>query len=257
VRGQEWFPVEIPALFLSLIPAWTVFGVLLLAYIVRVVNRKNIFNQAENIPFGLLLLATSSAFFVMTLLSRRYIEFFSPIFILTVAWWCTEYFNLQPNFAEHLKQSFKRFRVWFIVLAFSLVLILVPVFLRLDSALRDAIPFTHYKTVSQWLSTNQDEKTLVFNVSWSDYPSLFYHNSNTQFVLGLDPRLAINPNHTQSWYSIFAMQSDDPQNVIVDVFGADIVLVSASSKDQLEYLEKNGFIVIYKDDEAVVLSLNQ
>lgn len=254
LQGQEWSPLPATDMLYSLAPIW--FLAILTGVLFAIIySSRHSAPVVKHQTFGLTLITVSLILFVFTMLSRRYVEFFSPVFVLTVAWWLTQAINFKPgqNLLRAINDAVRIYKPWFIVLLLVVSLSVMSQYLRIDHKLKQAIAFENRLGVSEWLRTNYDVETVVLNVDWSYYPVLFYHDAGTKFAFGLDPRLVSESYYLTAWQDIYEMRDDNARDTIEQVFKSDLVLVKQDRADQIEYFTQRGFSSVYEDREVVVL----
>lgn len=253
LQGQEWSPMLVNNLLLSLLPFWVIGLVVATIFVIFKLENKT-FLKIDRLSFGLTLLGLSILLIIATLLSSRYIEFLSPLFALSVAWWFTQVTQLETfkRIASVIVESFNVYRMWYAVLFAVFLLSYILQLVNIDSKLQKQVSFNLYAKSSEWLASNYNEETLVFNFDWSYSPAFFYHDSRASFSFGLDPKLTKNQEHLEKLEDLYLQNDEDPNFTIKNFFGADLVLASIANASQVEYLSKYEFTEVYRDSEVVI-----
>ena len=73
-----------------------------------------------------------------------------------------------------------------------------------------------------WLKTNTSEKSVIFTSNWSDFPVLFYDNTQNYYLFGLDPVYcyAYDTDVWNRWVAVVSGQSEKPSQGIKKEKGA-------------------------------------
>lgn len=217
------------------------------------------------------LLLTSLFFFVLTLKSQRFVEYFIPFTVLFVAIVFSkidfsliknryfEYFKLSPNIAR-----------FFAVSCFSLItaiLLIVNLLLALRY-LSGGSQNNGFEKAALWLKQNTPKNSIVFNMDWDNFPQLFYYNTQNYYIVGMDPTFMYEYNQELYWlwYHItvdWSICSQDQcvgknQNtgeivgIIKNKFHSDYLFIEKPSNipekfnDQIEKVFEDGQTMVYK-----------
>ena len=165
-----------------------------------------------------LLLWLSASWIFIAWFRRRYPELKDPktkTLILASGILTPLFFLLTMVVARRAHDFWVLFGIIFIALIFSnflrakgidnakLILGTVFVFLVFYSGLKTANSLNNravkpelYREVSGWLEKNSAPGDIVFNVRWSDFAMLFFHNQKNYYIGGMDPmfQYAYNPS---------------------------------------------------------------
>ncbi|MFA6322193.1 MAG: hypothetical protein WCX71_01800 [Candidatus Buchananbacteria bacterium] len=248
--GGEWYPYSITDLLIAAMPFFILLLLCLMGFIITI--RR----QSLNAWFFLIL---SFLFFILTLKSRRYVEYFVPVTVI----FCAVSFN---NYLPRIKRWFKEAlpqSLWPLV-PLILFLLFTPIFFSDIKAVRAAfdsgVPLSRYAQASAWLEKSSQPQDIVFNSGWDDFPILFYYNDKNYYIVGLDPTFMYdyNPELYRLWYGISSGQNtENIYQVIKNVFKAKYVFVSIRQTTTLaETLENNfNFKKVYQDSDAKIFEV--
>jgi|GEM_PF-2406103 len=209
-NSREWQPYDLATLVRN---NWIVLVVYFVAFVAAVRafqnNRGKSGASAPSGPF--LLLTVSGLFFVLMLLSRRFVEYWVPFSILFSA------SQFQGIFSKitwpRLKQSL--INHWQLKAAGVLVACLLAIGVadtaKIVSAYFRELPATDaYRGPALWLAENSAGGDIVFNPQWDQFPRLFYWDQKNYYIVGLDPTFlyAYSPDLYRQWREI----SDDRED---------------------------------------------
>lgn len=254
--GGEWYPYK----FFDLLSAAAPFFILLLlAFILFSFCLK------EQSTDSIFLLILTFIFFVMTLKSRRNVEYLIPIGVVFSAFSINDFLkslNLDFNLAvKRLKNFFGQ--SFFSLVMFTLVisLILPFIFFRdiksVKLSYNGGLPFSKFEAASLWLSQNSLPGQIIFHSDWDEFPNLFYHNSQNYYIIGLDPTFMYKYNKDLYWDFVNVTTGKEKENlyeIIVNKFGASYVLVNILDNTTFERNLKYSFYFkeVYRDNEVAI-----
>ncbi|MFH1173417.1 MAG: hypothetical protein V1692_02720, partial [bacterium] len=253
--GAEWYPYPPLGLIDLLI---LVFILLMFALVVFALKARK--RSAEE--WSSLLLAL--AFLILTIKSRRNVEYFVP--------WAVLFSALALN--GILKEwSFQRMWHWgrrflqrrklaIVLTAYALITF---VFLyakginQTKDDYRQGAPFTRLAEASQWLKENVPAKEVIFHSDWDDFPMLFYYNDQGYYISGLDSTFMYkySPVMYNQWVAITkGEQKDDLYNLIQKGFHASYVVVGKDHPDLKNNLNATmGATRVFESPDAWVYKL--
>lgn len=171
--------------------SFLILAIFLLAIFV-LINKKWIFLRLKlnkgSIDFSRYapLLVISLTFLIFSVLSFRFIDYWTPFAVLFAALAAKPFFErfdardfLRKNFKEHGKTAV--FAILFIVL------LVVKNITGAFSSVKAIEPLEKFQAASYWLKENTPENSIVFHTDWDDFPKLFYYNDRNRYLVGLDP----------------------------------------------------------------------
>lgn len=243
--GGEWYPYEIFSLLTAAIPFFVLTIISVFAFL------SSYKKQTINSWFAFIM---SFIFFVLTLKSRRYVEYLVPFSVLFSAVTLNTFFTInQEWFKKYFSKSF------LLVLPALLLLGISPLAARDINLVKEfyssAFSFNKFSRASTWLRINSEPGDLVFHSDWDEFPILFYNNDINYYIVGLDPTFMYNYDselHRQ-WVEITRGENAAGMyDVIKNVFGAKYVFVDINQNIGFDNNLKNNifFEKAYEDEEA-------
>ena len=220
--GGEWRPYNSWYLLHSARIVWIALGVgLVMAVLCRKPRRETV---------GLLLMALFVT--VLAMKARRHMDIWAPIALLFVAHVWSDFWE------EHRERSPHRTLKWR-WLATALLAGLVAFTPSLCYAqwqkCHGERPFAYYKGAAEYLLRYAQSRTIVFNTDWDDFPYLFFFNSRTYYVVGLDQlyMAQFDQRLFDLWKAIRDGSVENPSRVIREEFGAEYVVVDVAGKQRV------------------------
>ncbi|MDP3964428.1 MAG: hypothetical protein Q8Q20_02060 [bacterium] len=251
--GSEWYPYA-P---LDLVSNAVFLAIALVLALVIYVAKIRRFSRRE---VWLLLLA--AVFLLLTLRSRRYVEYFVPfgaVFAFTVIGMYLREVKLRRWWDAFLRLYWRRKLLMSVVVLYFLVTVPALAVRSLwqgRNDLANGIPFTRFKEASQWLISHSRAGDIVFHSSWDEFPILFYYNDVNNYISGLDPTfmyLYDSELHRLHSEITLGKYSGNIHTVISGDFHARYVLASQDHTALKQRLRNtNGFVRVYEDTDAVI-----
>jgi len=256
--GAEWYPLSI---FDFLGGSSLIFIFLVIAIVWGVIYWRRVPRPAMT------MLILTALFFVMTLKSNRYIEYFVPaaawFIALTLSATVTKRHFLMIK--EKIVWLWSKHHFWAAVLTAYFILATPFILIRdvwaVKSRLSERFHWSYLAGASTWLKENLtaspgSELAIVLHASWDEFPFLFFHNDQQYYIVGLDATFMYNYDRDLYWlHQDFAQGKikADLYDVVTNRFNARAVLVGAAytaAKEKL--LADQNFTLVYEDDEASV-----
>jgi len=254
--GAEWYPYK----FIDLISN-TILGTILLVIALVIfflyLRRQN--RQSITLLFIYLF------FFVMTLRSKRNMDYYAP-FALLFAVTIINQFLAKIDFKKMLKQVinfyFKRKILVTIILVY--VLVVIPTVLIRDTKttkgdLDSGWPYYKFSKSMDWLKNNTPQGSFVMHSSWDEFPLLFFHNTWNYYIVGLDPTFMYEYNKELYWKWVDITNgkpADRMYEVIKNDFHSSYVFVKSGHQAMTEALGNDARIkLVYHDEEASIYQL--
>lgn len=256
--GGEWYPYPFGELVSATAFVWMT---VLAALTLSVLNWKRI--TKENISlFGLAML-----FFLFTLKSRRYVEYFVPFTLLWCAIavrdaagpilnWATIGKQIKEFYANKNQRAFA-------AVATIYFLIGVPylAYVNIQGTKNSLTGYSadKYQGAGQWLEHNTQQGDIVFHNDWDDFPILFYQDIKNYYIVGLDPTFMYKFDKRLYWEWVnitVAKQSDHLYEAIKGDFKAKYVFLDNEHQAFENNLIKDGhFSLVYKDQETRIFKV--
>lgn len=245
VGGGEWYPYK----FGEWIEAHIWISLLLLFAL-------GVFIAAKEKPrfdtLGWLLFFVAT--FIMTLNSRRFIEYLIPAMVMASA-------SLFRDATFRWREIVPR--EW-IVPALSIVAILLLLFgvhqveaveKKLKGSSRES---ARYKQAALWIKEH-GPATTVFNTDWDDFPELFFYNAQSGYVAGLDPAFLYlyNKEMYQKWIEIGNGKiKEDPYPILKNLFKTQFLFTDTAHTAFIDLMEGNPRIgLVYMDSDTRIYAL--
>lgn len=284
--GSEW----------SSIPAWTLLKDAPIACTCMVVGYMALgyaFALKEADPTwlcrSLLFLLFSTFLMVLTIHTNRFIEYWPPFAVLFAAFTLeTVWRHVVPS-PRHgpVQESQGLERVpaelngitvsdhgrdggpWRGLQMPALLLLLAAAFLHNMRGAKIAIGFTpdpeHYHAGAEWLQTHVPAGALVYDVTWGEFPKLFFYDTIHSYVWGLDP-MYLGDKHPELLRLVERLprgEEQDPAAAVRSVLGpmgGSYLFVgdlpAPPSPGWFRHMLKGGGLEkVYEDDECVILKL--
>lgn len=257
--GNEWYPYG----FLDLLTNGAFATLLMLVAVVGAVLR---FRAQSKRSWALAVLTIF--FLLLTLKSRRYVEYYIPIAMLFSAVSISD--TLRGISMHNLVQQFHR---WFFLGRIGKIIgVLIAVYLALGVGfvagrdfrnelhdLHGGFKIDRFAPVSAWLSTHTPDGSRVVHSDWDEFPVLFYHNTHNTYIVGLDPTFLYKANQTTywTWANItLGRYTGDVTAAVRDTLHSQYVLVATGHDAMDQYFRGNdAFAVVYQDAEAKIYQL--
>jgi hypothetical protein len=165
-------------------------------------------------------------FGLLTLLSKRFIEYSGPFAIALGAFLLRDFVT-----DEDLDRGLDRHPYWF-SLAVGLVMTLLAGILvhSYRDVRRDLMAESEpgLKAGAEWLQKNTAKDDIVYTADWDDFPQLFYYNHYNRFLICLDPMFFYDYDKDlwQTWFNTSNVRLQDVYNPIAKRFHAKYVLAT-------------------------------
>ncbi len=268
--GLEWYsPSSWDFLTSSAVAcAAMVIGFVAFGYALSANRHQRVRNQRS-----LLFLLFSGFLLLISTRSNRFLEYWPPFAVLFAA------FTLQSVWQNNRKegagepapdQQWEIGPGWNIVFA-GVTILLGAAFVSNVYAARSTILSAtkgpdHYQAGAGWLLNNVPPGALIYDVNWSDFPKLFFYDTNHSYVSGLDPLYLHDqhPNLVQLNDRLSSREEKDPAGAIRSAFadlgpsGVSYIFVgdypAPPPPEWLQYIrESGGFEPVYRDKECFIL----
>jgi uncharacterized membrane protein YwzB len=254
--GGEWYPYPPRDLLLS---AVFVSVIVIIGFILFVTNLRRMRAQSWT---ALLLFAL---FTVLTLKSKRYIEYYAPfgIFFGALAIRDALHGGTFDRWWRGLTRTLTKSRwAWFgsvvlttyIVAAFGVVAVRDTLGVARD--LSGGTPVNKFAASAGFLRDHSRMGDVVFHDDWDVFPVLFYHDRVNAYIAGLDATFLYraNPDRYWEWARVtLGTYTGDPYHAVHDVYGARWVHIGKDHGAMHGLIDgRAGFRLAYEDSEAWV-----
>ncbi len=235
IIGGEWYPYE----FIDFI---SINGLTLLVWLIGLAalffgKRPN--NKQRQHGWWLALM--SAGLFVLTVLSKRFVEYWVPFAILFAAFSLDPYIRAIPwrDLGSHIK------RYWQVAVASGLVVLILGscIFYNIKITigyLRYGSPFDGYRNAAEYIKASSQPGDIVFNTQWDQFPQLFYWADQNRYIIGMDPTFMYVKNKDLYWkwravteHDREAWENDKAYRIIHDDFGARYIFIEHERNENL------------------------
>jgi hypothetical protein len=232
----------------------------------------------------LLFLIFSTCLLLITARSNRFMEYWPPFAVLFAAFtlqavWESSFAgeNSQPVTAELKKAKRPKHKAdeataSALYIGMVVILLVAALVYNLHTTRAKITTITtdpeHYRAGAEWLRSNVPPGSLIYDVNWSDFPKLFFYDTDHSYVSGLDaiylqdqhPELALLNKRLSSG------EEGDPAGAIQSLFaasnpgGVSYLFVgddpNPPAPEWFRYMRKTGrFKSVYADKECVILQV--
>lgn len=253
--GAEWYPYS----FGDLVANGAIASLLILLAFVAI-----IFRTKQQSKQTWMLLVLTAFFFVLTMKSRRYVEYYIPTAVIFSAFAISDGLRGITNqtiWREVGKVFVVGWRRWLgallaLYILFGVGYIIGRDFRNEQADLRQGFAANKFQAVGQWLTNHTPAGSRIVHSDWDEFPPLFYQDSHNTYIAGLDPTFLYkaNPDTYWTWANItLGKFSGNILTAVTDTLGAQYVLVARGHAvmDQ-EFRDNPDFRIIYEDQEATV-----
>ncbi len=249
--GVEWYPYETWVFLGTSAAAVVIYFVALLAFDYR--------DRARDLK-PLFFLIVSAMLLLISLKSRRFIEYWPPFAIVFAA------FTISPRLERVSFTWLARTRDRALA-AIAAAVVTIAAILWMGGAIWQARedvkseddPFA-YQGASEWIAAHTPPGSMIFNTDWDKFPMLFHYNPNNTYIVGLDPTYMYDrdPELWKVYADITLGNEDNPAPLIRDRFGSEYVVTENAQSDFMQVCDDSGdFEKVYEDKFAAVLRVRK
>lgn len=196
--GSEMYPYSLRDFFSVNLFASVLFF-LSCAYAFKGLIKKNISSDQ------LWLFSMAVVFFVMTVHSKRFVEYWVPITSLVFMVFFSEKISKLNwrNFWELIMGSWQ-FKSFAIFMLGIFMYAGVSTIVKVNSYLDVGYSYDSFQGAGEWLRTATNQNEIVFNVDWDAFPQLLFWDDKNRYVVGMDPMFLFwnNPVRFTDWLNI-------------------------------------------------------
>ncbi len=204
-------------------------------------------------------------FFVLTVRSRRHVEYLIPFAVLCGASLLLFARRvLPPGEARAMWDTIRSTHpaVRFPTLAFLIVLVPLIIFRDLRSLKHDfdvGIPPTIYSGAAAWLEQNAAAGDILWHSDWDDFPYFFLHTTRVSYIVGLDPAFMYVKNRDRYWQWVRLTQGDGEQQIAREIsrdFNARYAFVDSTHTTLDQRLAQDAeATLMYRDRDGAIYRL--
>jgi len=246
--GDEWLPYD-P--FLLIKGSFLLFLIFIFSIVYLKASKNKVSCEALTLIF------ISISLLLMTLKSRRFIEFLTPFTLAASAFLVRDtkgkFFSCRYNPGIYAK-------------AFSYLLLIGVVIVfgkyQFDMAKNEIIsnprPIDRYKGAALWLK-NYTPGSTVYTTDWDDFPELFFYNSKNRYLIGLDPAFMYlyNEKLFKEWNLINSGQIDENlYDMLAKEFKTPFLFTDSAHKEFINVANRSQYLKLeYADPYCRVYSV--
>ncbi|MEA3249358.1 MAG: hypothetical protein U9Q03_03310 [Patescibacteria group bacterium] len=263
--GVEWYPYPFMAIVRQNGSLFFIATIVFALLVSALVWKKEAGSALR--PFGrcnataiVFIALLTTAFLILTLKSRRHVEYFIPFMMLLNAVMFTAVMR-RVEFRKLWDAVFGRFLILGKLVAVLLIVIIPILAIRdanaIHSLFRGGPAWTRLQDVTDWMDGRVPEGDIVFHSNWSDFPALFYHAPEFRYISGLDPTFFYlqSPKLYEDWMTLrYGEYGDRTAEIVRERFGSDYIMIRRVGDESFEEaIESDPTLqLVYEDDEVRV-----
>jgi hypothetical protein len=230
--GVEWSPYDTWSLLKNSLPTFIVFFITILSLpFIKNLKTEEYVSLCMNIVF-----------FILTLKSRRFIEYWPVFAFLSAALIVGRRASTIPLIVGILLLSvLSVFNIKYAV-----------------SEIRSSINPERYEGSAKWLIDNTHPAEVVFNADWDDFPFLFFYNHHNYYIVGLDPMYlyTFNQDKSRLYKKITRGKMSKPAQIINREFGARFIFLDRGHRSFRRRLRADPYAEkVYEDRGGFVFEI--
>lgn len=212
--------------------------------------------QAKIILTGVL----TGFFLLMAVRSQRHIEYFVPFAFLFSALWL-DYLRRHYDLKRLVSLSFSGNLFYAKFVGVVLALFFLAFSIRDSVMVFDSFHseepdhgWDKFEKVSDWMNGHLPAGSIVYHGCWADFPPLFYHAPQFEYIAGLDPTFLYlkDPAMFVEWRAVSLGRVHDVSGVMRS-YGSKYILVSSAQDSLEEAVESDRDLRLVYQDEGVKL----
>lgn len=254
--GGEWYPYGL----LNLVANGAFASITLVLAIVALLVQAKQQSKATWTMFFLTIF-----FFLLTLKSRRYVEYYIPFAIIFSAMSISGF--LQAIKPQQAWKEFQRLllqqRAGRVLLGMAGVFMALAIgfvagrdFHNEQRDLRRGFRVDELAAASTWLANNTPVGSRVVHSDWDEFPLLFYHNSHNTYIVGLDPTFLYKADEERywTWANItLGKFNGNVYDAVTSTLASRYVFVTSDHTGMDRYFRTNDrFVKRYQDAEVTI-----
>ena len=199
----------------------------------------------------------SVAFFFITIVVRKMIEYSAPMIILFSAYSLTFFIKNDWN-------KIKRFKIFNkYVIALAILILFIPCSLNLRNLYfhtnSNQNDNQSIREAGKWMAANIPPEETIYHVDWSEFSQLFFYNPGNFYISGLDPNFMKDYDEFlyRKWYKIFNEQQLESLYATVKFdFKANYIYFKNDFSEIKNQVESDmRFNLIYSTNDINIYSL--
>lgn len=254
--GGEWYPYKI----------FDLIGGLNIIFII-LVGSLAIFlaTLPKQTSKSLTLFVLTAIFFILTLKSKRNIEYFTPFAVIFSGFALRDGLQISRLALKDLiPESIVQKLTCGLIIGYIAVMAVPSAVKEITNTKRDlssGTPFAQFKGIGDWLKTNTPKGSIVLHSDWDESPVLFYQNDWNYHIVGLDPTFMYEYNKDLYWKWVNITTGkgvDNMTEVIKNELRAQYVLATSDHQDMDKLFKDNeDFEKVYEDSEGKIYKIKK
>lgn len=171
-------------------------------------------------PRFLTVFLITNLWFIMTCLSHRFVEYWVPMMVWTLA---EVYSAAWPSIEAQAKRVLPSRRIRYVAAVPPFVILIAAVVWTQVGTRKDIKNLRHFdlEPAALWLKHNVPRHSTIFTCDFDDSPQLFFHDHHHQYLVFLDPNFMYRWNRDtwNDWVAIANGRRQKPAEDILVVFG--------------------------------------
>lgn len=251
--GSEWYPYNIGQLWLGGVSLFSL-AVFSLTYKLA---KRSAWQREDWFALGIAMFGL-----VITLKSRRYVEYYGPLMAFATCIWLQSLTLSLTSIEQHFTKfpkSFLKYCIGSVLLIMAVTPTVINDVVINKNDVRNGILVTKYQRAMQWLYANGKPNTVVLHSDWDDFPSLFYYDDRHAYIAGLDPTFTYrySPELYHIWEEItLGSYPADKLDAALQQLQASYVVIEQDHADMYTLIQASRHThLVYEDDEATIFSV--
>jgi len=252
--GGEWYGSSIMQV-ISSAPHIFILAIILLVLLIfnyNKIDKKSIFS-----------FILTFIFLLLTIKSKRYVEYYLPFSLLFVACGFTNIKNVvnKKKIKKVIKELPNYLKIYLIIVFSVFIILILPNIIHktIDLKINDRWEMDKFKETSEWIKNNIPSESIIFHADWDEWPLLFYHNDSNYYMIGLDPTFMYNYDKDLQELYISITKGEIGHNlsrIIKESFNSNYIFLETSRHKMLKkrldkdlntkLIYNNGNVNVYK-----------
>lgn len=254
--GGEWYPFPVQDLITGNILLTSILLIALIAFFATFKKQT----AGSRVAFIM-----TTIFFLFTLKSHRYIEYYVPwgYIFSALALHASGLLEQLPAIIRRTKkgllgETFPRTVAFLTVIYIAFIIpgLMITDARRLYHSLHEGVPITRFEKSGAWLRDHATKGDIVFHNDWDDFPALFYNVARARYIVGLDPTFMYNYNRDLYWKWVHVTTGETKDNLLEIIqgdFDARFVIVDVDHTRMYNNIITDGrFKIAYEDEEVTI-----
>ncbi len=202
----------------------------------------------------------TTLFLVMTLRSKRHIEYLAPFLTFFTALLFDALFR-----RVHFRAAIEKFSRPRLLSAAGVVVILVFIFIGAKDVFlvrglyKEGVPWSRYAGATTWIAKHARKDAVIFHSNWDEFPPLFFGDDHHRYIVGLDPTFLYlrDPVRYDLWVDVTTGKVPRGAAKLVQrIFDANLVFIATGHDAMLHAFEADpNAVLVYKDADAAIFSI--